>query len=91
MITISFKRKENLYQCFAIDDLISRYIEKDGEILEIEPESLGYGKLLLYPNGANLKTIIVTEIALNCWSSTHKVRMYNKMPKKYEKILEEIE
>ncbi len=41
--------------------------------------------------GEGLKTTIINEVYLNCWSSGHTIRVYNKMPKKYEEILKNIE
>jgi hypothetical protein len=68
-------------------DIIERYVnDYEGEILEIDEGGVGLGVLLLH-SGVNAKTILITEVYLNCWSSTHKVRMYNKIPKKYEKII----
>jgi hypothetical protein len=68
-------------------DIIERYVnDYEGEILEIDEGGVGLGTLILH-SGVNAKTILITEVYLNCWSSTHKVRMYNKIPKKYEKII----
>lgn len=68
-------------------DIIERYVnDYEGEILEIDGGGVGLGVFLLH-SGVNAKTILITEVYLNCWSSTHKVRMYNKIPKKYEKII----
>lgn len=76
------------YTLKAIDDLISRYIKKGGEVLTISEGVLGYGKMLL--TGKGLKTIVITEKYVSDWSSTHTIIKYNKTPKKYMKILETI-
>lgn len=76
-----------LYSCKAIENLITRYLEKGGEVEEIEEGSLGYGFLILH--GDKLKTAIVKEVLVTTWSSGHTVRLYNKMPKKYAKMIEE--
>jgi len=47
---------------------------------------LGLGKLILY-NGKGRKSIIIEEVYLNEWSSAHKIRMYNDLPKKYENLI----
>lgn len=75
-----------LYSCSAVEKLINVYIEKGGEVTEIEEGSLGYGFLILH--GEGLKTTVVKEVYLNEWSSGHTVRKYNKLPKKYAKIIE---
>ena len=69
------------------EDIIERYLNNyKGEALQIEEGVLGYGVLLLH-SGVNAKTIVITEVYVNPWSSTHKVRMYNKIPKKYENLI----
>ena len=74
----------NLYSCTAVEKLINQYAEKGGECYQIEEGSLGYGQMILYGDG--LKTAVITEVYLNEWSSGHKIRMYNKMPKKYAEL-----
>jgi hypothetical protein len=69
-----------------IDGLISQYLEKNGEILQIEEGCLGHGFLIL--QGEGLKTTIVKEVFTNEWASGHEVTMYNKLPKKYQQIIE---
>jgi hypothetical protein len=78
-----------LYTCGAIKKLAQRYYEKGGEVTEIEPGSLGYGLTLMH--GEGLKTAVVKEVYINEWSSGHKVRLYNKMPEKYRKMINERE
>lgn len=77
--------KKKLYDCDYIAHLISQYSEKGGEVITIEEGTLGYGFMIMF--GEGLKTTIVKEIYVNAWSSGHTVRMYNKMPKKYEQII----
>lgn len=77
-----------LYSCTACQQVIDKYIEKGGEIAEITPGTLGYGTTICYGDG--LKTTIIQEVYVNEWSSAHKIRQYNKMPKKYESILENL-
>ena len=75
-----------LYTCSAIKDLIDKYIEKGGKMFEIKPGCLGYGLIILY--GDSLKTAVIQEVPLNEWSSAHKLRMYNKIPKKYKEMID---
>lgn len=74
-----------LYTCGAIETLAQKYYEKGGEVVEIIPGTLGYGLTVMH--GEGLKTAVVTEVYINEWSSGHKVRLYNKMPEKYQKML----
>lgn len=78
-----------LYTCEAVENLVQRYADKGGEVTEIEEGCLGYGFLILH--GEGLKTAVVKEVYLNEWSSAHTIRMYNKCPKKYAKMIEEKE
>lgn len=70
-------------------DLINRYINRGGNCVELIEGVLGFGVTMLYGNG--LKTFIIKEYYINEWTSGHTIRAYNKTPKKYEKMLEEIE
>ena len=79
----------NLYTSTQVENLIQRYVDKGGQVNEIIPGTLGYGLTVLCGHG--LKSIIITETYINEWSSGHKVRMYSKMPKKYEKMLAEMD
>lgn len=81
----------NIYSCESIQRLIDRYTESGGQILQIQEGILGYGDLLLYSQTGDLKTIVVRESFLNEWSSAHTIRIYNKCPKKYQRLIEEME
>ena len=73
------------YSVKAVDNLINKYIDKGGEVTEIEEGVLGHGHLVLH--GAGLKTTIIKEVYISAWSSGHKVRSYNKTPKKYQSVI----
>lgn len=74
-----------LYSLSDCEKLINKYVERGGEVYTIEEGCLGLGLIVL--TGNNLKTTIIKEVYLNEWSSAHKVRMYNKCPKKYQEII----
>lgn len=80
-------RQQSTYDLEACENLIQRYYEKGGETVTIEEGCLGLGLVICYGDG--LKTAIIKEVYLNEWSSTHTIRMYNKMPKKYEAMIDE--
>ena len=71
-----------MYTLKAIDNLISHYLDKGGELVTVHEGSLGYGTTLLIANG--LKTAVIKEKHLNEWSSGHTVRLYNVTPKIYQ-------
>ena len=76
-----------LYDLTTCEKLIDTYINKyQGELHQIQEGTLGLGKLILY-NGNGRKSIIIKEVYLNEWSSAHKIRMYNNLPKKYETLI----
>lgn len=74
------------YTLEACENLINRYYELGGEVVTLEEGCLGLGLVMCYGDG--LKTTIIQEVYLNPWSSGHTIRMYKKMPKKYEQMLE---
>lgn len=78
-----------LYTCGAIEGLAEKYVNKGGELVTIEEGTLGYGLSILLGDG--LKTTVIQEVPLNEWSSAHKVRMYNKTPQKYFKMLKKLD
>jgi hypothetical protein len=77
------------YTLEAVQELIQRYYKKDPEMemTEVVEGALGYGTTIL--QGEGLKTAVIQERYLNEWSSAHTIRMYNKIPKKYELLIEE--
>jgi len=80
-----------LYTLKYCEDLIDKYINKYNGCCEILEEGvLGLGTVMLY-DAIGKKTIIIKEVFLNSWNSSHTIKMYNKMPKKYELILAENE
>ena len=78
-----------MYSLKACENLMEQYIKKNGEAVTLKEGCLGLGLVICF--GEGLKTTIIKEVYLNEWSSGHAVRMYNKMPKKYEEMLENLE
>jgi hypothetical protein len=74
-----------IYSNKVVQDVIDNYIKKDGEVIEVIEGCLGYGTTICI--GKGLKSTIIQEVFLNPWSSGHTIRMYKKLPKKYEKLL----
>ena len=74
-----------IYSNKVVQDVIDNYIKKDGEVIEVIEGCLGYGTTICLGDG--LKSTIIQEVFLNHWNSGHTIRMYNKLPKKYEKLL----
>lgn len=77
----------NTYSLSDCQDLINKYInEYNGELQELEEGVLGLGTMLLH-SAEGKKTILIKEVYLSAWSSGHTIRMYNKIPKKYERLI----
>ena len=77
------------YDLEVCEDIIRQYAERDGIVITLEEGGIGLGTVICY--GGSFKTTIIREVYLNEWSSAHTIRMYNKMPKKYEKWIEKVE
>ena len=79
-----------LYSNTAVENLAEQYRARGGTITKLrESVLLEYGLAVFQASGA--KSTVVRDKYLNEWSSAYIVRMYNKLPKKYEKMLEEHE
>lgn len=73
-----------IYTIKACEDLMNRYLELGGEITMIEEGCLGLGVVVCSAVGK--KYAVIKEVFLNEWSSGHVIRLYKKLPKKYEQI-----
>ena len=74
-----------MYTTKQIDQLIDHYLNKGGEVFQIEEGCLGHGHLVLWAPG--LKFATVKEKYLNPWSSAHTVRLSHKIGAKAAKIV----
>lgn len=77
-----------MYTLSACEDVMNKYIEMGGEVLTLEEGVLGLGLVVCF--GEGLKTCIITERYINEWSSGHTIRFYNKMPKKYATMIDNL-
>lgn len=71
------------------ESLITNAAINGCDVTTIEEGCLGLGKVVI-DGGEEYKSYVITEVFLNEWSSDHKVRRYNKLPKKYRKIINQI-
>lgn len=70
----------------ACQKLIDNYVNKGGEIFTVNEGSLGLGTVICVKEG--FKTAIIQEHYKNWSSSVHTIRLYNKIPEKYRKLIE---
>lgn len=83
-------KNQTNYSLSVCEDLIQKYVNKyGGECTELQEGTLGLGTILLH-GGQGRKTIVIQEFYINCWTSGHTIRMFNKMPKKYAELLDNI-
>lgn len=75
-----------LYTSGAVQQLADYYVENGGEVFEVEEGTLGWGLTLMVRDG--WKSAVVRETYVNEWSSAHAVRMYERLPKKYKKLID---
>lgn len=73
-----------------VGKLIDRYIERGGQVHQINEGVLMHGEWLLFDTNGMLKTVIIKEVYVNEWTSKQTVRMYNKTPLKYQKIIDRL-
>jgi len=73
------------YNLESLDKLTNLYLSKGGQVIELIEGVLGYGTTVCF--GDNLKFCVIQERFETSWSSTHTIRLYNKIPKKYESLL----
>lgn len=76
------------YMTSSVGRLIAEYLDAGGQMLQMREGVLGHGDVLLYDDAGKLKTYVICEVAINEWSSGHKVRGYNRMPEKYRALLD---
>ena len=79
---------KNWYTLESCNNLMQKYYDKGGNCVTVREGSLGLGTVVCY--GDNLNTSIIQEQLVNSWSSVHTIRMYKKMPKKYEKLINRV-
>ena len=75
----------NTYNLDSVQKLTNQYISKGGQVIELVEGVLGYGTTVCF--GDNLKFCVIQEKFETSWSSVHTIRLYNKIPKKYESLL----
>lgn len=78
-----------IYSYKTVDNLIKKYAEYTDNFIDggiITFEGCLCDNYILFGDG--LKTTIIREKYLNEWSSGSTIRMYNKTPQKYQRIID---
>jgi hypothetical protein len=79
------KKQPKIYRLATCENLMQKYIEIGGEVLTVVEGCLGLGTTICQAEGK--KAAVIKEFFINAWSSGHTITMYNKLPKKYEKMI----
>ena len=78
------------YSLKSCEKLINKYVvDYNGIATTLDEGVLGLGTVILH-NAKGKKTIIIKEFYINAWSSGHTIRKYNKIPKKYLKLIDNV-
>ena len=76
------------YTLAQTEKLINNYVSRNGEIHIIDEGSLVYG--LVVATAPNCKSAVIKEVFVNEWTSLQNIRLYNKLPKKYQTLINNI-
>lgn len=79
-----------VYSLSVVDDLMQRCADLGYEFVEVEEGSLGHGHMILLAPNDDYMNVEITEVYLNEWSSGHKIRKFNKISKRIQKLIEEV-
>lgn len=75
------------YSTSAAEQAINILADRGYEIITIDEGCLGVGHVIaLAPDGKHYN-VEIQEVALNCWSSGHTIRNFDKISKRIEKLL----
>jgi len=78
------------YSLSACESLIDRYVnEFKGLCTTLEEGTLGLGITVLH-DAPGKKSVVIKEYFINSWQSGHTMTNYNKLPKKYQVLVDEI-
>ncbi len=79
-------KNKNNYTLKSCEELIEKYIDLGGEMHELNEGTLGLGFIILH-GAVGKKSILIREYYISAWVSGHEITMYNKLPKKYQNLI----
>lgn len=79
---------KTVYTIGVAEQVLDRYIKMGGEVIQFDEGVLGVGSWICTAEGK--KSTVIKEVYINAWSSGQSIRSYNKLPKKYQKILDKL-
>ena len=79
--TFPFKRQRQrkLYASTAIDELITKALANNYELVQIEEGTIGHGFCVLLAPDEKHYNFVIREVYINCWTSAHTVRRCRKI------------
>lgn len=75
------------YSLTSLQYLIDEYIRNGGDVYTLQEGTLGLGLTVCVCDG--YKSAVIREYPINTWTSGHTCRMYNKLPGKYQRMIDE--
>lgn len=74
-----------LYTRCAVDSLINTFLDEGGRVCVVEEGMDGLGKVICV--GEGFKSAVITERYADSMEIGYNIRLYRKLPKKYEDAL----
>ena len=76
------------YSLGTVEALMQRCADLDYEFVEISEGCLGYGHLILLSHRDDYMNVEIMEQYVNEWSSTHRVRKFQNISKRQQKLID---
>ena len=80
--------KMKMYSSSTVDKMIGFLADHGYDIITVEEGTLGHGHLICLAPDDKHYNVEVKEVALNCWSSAHTVRNFDKISARIARLLE---
>lgn len=72
----------------ACETMINQAAALGLNVCELEPGTLGLGLVVIDSRGTCYRSYVIREAYVNPWVSTHIVRSYRELPKKYANMID---
>ena len=80
---------DGVYNLSTVEALMQKCMDLGYEFVEIDEGTLGYGHMILLSHDERYMNVEITEVYLNEWSSGHKIRKFNKISKRIQKLIDD--
>jgi len=83
-----FPKMETLWDCSEVDRLLQHLYSHNYEVVTLEEGCLGFGRIVALPPEEDCYKFLIEEVALNEWSSAHRITKRRRFAKKVEAEIE---